>query len=96
MKASTAFGEAVYVIGSVPELGLWATSSALALSADGYTESNPVWKGNVELSVGQDVQYKFVKLLSDGTFVWEADPNRQLTVPSDCTATTQQVATWQA
>lgn len=88
MKASTAFGEAVYVIGSVPELGSWATSSALALSADSYTESNPVWKGNVEMSVGQDVQYKFVKLLSDSTFAWKADPNRQLTVPSDCTATT--------
>jgi hypothetical protein len=87
VTAQTAYGESVYVIGSVPALGEWNTDAAVALSADQYTDSNPLWQGSVSLAVGQDVQYKFIKIGLDGGFTWESDPNRFFTVPTDCYAT---------
>lgn len=91
----TAFGEAVYVVGSDPRIGSWSTDAAVALAADEYTEANPLWKGSVSLPIGADVQYKFIKIGTDGVSTWEADPNRQLTVSTDCAATPLQSGTWQ-
>jgi LysM repeat protein len=93
-QARTSYGEAVYVVGSVPSLGQWSASGAVSLSADEYSESNPVWKGTITLAVGQDVEYKFIKIGLDGTFTWEADPNRQLTVPADCSTVATQGGQW--
>lgn len=94
--ARTAFGEAVYVIGSVPVLGPWGTDGAKPLTADGYTDDHPSWKGTVSIALGQDVEHKFVKIGLDGTFIWEADPNRLVTVPSNCSvAVPAQSGTWQ-
>lgn len=95
VKASTAYGEAVYIIGDAPNLGSWDTSAAVALNADSYTEQNPLWTGTVDLALGEDVQYKFIKIGLDGSFTWEADPNRQLKVPTDCAAVLAQTAIWQ-
>lgn len=83
---ATAYGEAVYVVGSVPELGAWSTDGAKALSADGYTDEHPSWTGTISIALGQDVEYKFVKIGLDGSFTWEADPNRHFSVPASCDA----------
>lgn len=85
----------MYVIGSVPAPGKWSTDAAVALSADQYTDSNPLWQGSVSLAIGQDVQYKFIKIGLDGGFTWENDPNRQFTVPIDCYATPLQGGAFQ-
>jgi hypothetical protein len=95
VTAKTAFGEAVYVIGSVPALGEWSTDAAVMLAADEYTEANPLWKGTISLGVGQDVQYKFIKIGLDGSFTWEADPNRMVTIPTECSATPMQSGAFQ-
>lgn len=95
VEARTAFGEAIYVIGSVADLGYWNTGAAVPLAADDYTEDHPLWKGTVSLVIGQEVQYKFIKINMDGNFSWEADPNRQLTVPTDCAAAPSYSSTWQ-
>ncbi|RMY18628.1 hypothetical protein D0867_05198 [Hortaea werneckii] len=95
VTAQTSFGEAVYVIGSVPALGEWSTDTAVALSAEQYTDSNPLWQGSVRLAIGKDVQYKFIKIGLDGGFTWESDPNRQFTVPTDCYATPLQSGTFE-
>jgi hypothetical protein len=84
VTARTAFGESVYVIGSVPALGEWSTDAAVALATYEYTDANPLWKGTVNLAVGQNVQYKFIKIGLDGGYTWEADPNRGIMLPSDC------------
>lgn len=93
--AQTAFGEALYVVGSDSSIGSWSTDAAIPLAADDYTEDNPLWKGTVAMPIGIDVQYKFIKSGTDGTVTWEADPNRQFTVPTDCSATPSQSGTWQ-
>jgi hypothetical protein len=94
VTARTAYGEAMYIIGDAPSLGSWGTAAAVQLSADDYTEINPLWKGTVSLATGTAVQYKFIRIGTDGSFTWEADPNRQFTVPTDCTASPVQIGTW--
>jgi hypothetical protein len=65
------------------------------LAADEYTEANPLWKGTISLGVGQDVQYKFIKIGLDGSFTWEADPNRMVTILTECSATPMQSGAFQ-
>lgn len=92
---TTNYGENVYIAGSVAALGSWDTSSAVALSADKYTSSNHLWYGTVTLPAGQSIQYKYIKKESDGSIVWESDPNRSYQVPKSCGVTTAEVDdTW--
>jgi len=74
--ATTAIGENIFVVGSIPELGTWAPDSSIALSAASY----PVWTATVPLPAGTIFQYKFIRKETDGTVNWESDPNRQATV----------------
>ncbi|RHZ43994.1 putative alpha-amylase [Aspergillus thermomutatus] len=92
---TTTYGEDIYLTGSISQLGNWDTSSAIALSASQYTSSNPEWYVSVTLPVGTSFQYKFFKKESDGSVVWESDPNRSYTVPTGCAGTTVTVSdTW--
>ncbi|KAL1887106.1 hypothetical protein Sste5346_010437 [Sporothrix stenoceras] len=81
---TTTYGENVFLSGSISQLGSWDTSSAVALSASAYTTSNPLWAVTVSLPVGTSFEYKFIKKESDGSIVWESDPNRSYTVPAGC------------
>lgn len=92
---TTTYGEDVYVVGSISQLGSWSTSSAIALSASSYTSSNPLWTTTISLPAGTTFEYKFIKKESDGSIVWESDPNRSYTVPTGCSGTTATAsATW--
>lgn len=92
---TTSYGESVYLVGSVAQLGSWDTSSAVTLSADHYTVDNPLWSGTVSLTPGSDIQYKFIKHGTDGSVTWENDPNRGFTVPTGCATTAVQSGSWQ-
>jgi alpha-amylase len=83
VNATTAWGQNVFVVGSIPALGSWNTTSAVALSPASY----PVWRGTVNLPVNTSFAYKYIK--KDGsTVIWESDPNRsRSTGSSPCTAT---------
>ena len=93
---TTSYGQDIYVSGSISQLGTWDTSKAIALSASGYTTSNPLWQGTITLPVGTTFQYKFLKKTSgSSTVTWESDPNRSYTVPTGCSGTTATVtASW--
>jgi alpha-amylase len=92
---TTTYGENIYLTGSLSQLGNWDTSSAIALSASKYTSSNPEWYVTVTLPVGTSFQYKFFKKESDGSIVWESDPNRSYTVPAGCAGTSVTMSdTW--
>ncbi|KAF7193504.1 Laccase-3 [Pseudocercospora fuligena] len=79
---TTSWGESVLLCGSIEALGNWDTSSCPSLDASGYTSDNPLWSTTLDLTVGTDFQYKYVKVGTDGTFTWEEDPNHSYTVPS--------------
>lgn len=85
-KVTTAYGESIFITGSIPELGSWSTdaSNRIALSADRYSTSNPVWYVSRSLPLGTSFQYKYYKVGTDGRITWENDPNRSYTVPSNC------------
>jgi hypothetical protein len=45
----------------------------------------PNWFLNVSLPAGQTVQFKFIKIASNGTVTWENGNNHQYTVPASGT-----------
>ncbi|KAF8153814.1 glycoside hydrolase [Crassisporium funariophilum] len=81
--ATTTLGENIFLVGSISQLGTWAPASAIALSSATY----PVWSVVVSLPAGTTFTYKFIRKESDGSVVWESDPNRQATVGSSGTQT---------
>lgn len=94
-RVVTNYGDTVKLVGNVDKLGNWNPSSGVVFSASDYQANNPVWKGSVVLSAGQSIQYKYVKVLSDGTVKWEADPNRTYSVPRSCATAVTRSDTWQ-
>ncbi|KAK4150222.1 Glucoamylase [Chaetomidium leptoderma] len=93
-KATTAWGQTVKIVGSIPELGNWNPSAAPTLSSAEYTSSNPVWRSTITLPAGTKFEYKFVRVASDGTVTWESDPNRSYTVPQSCDTTALSESSW--
>jgi glucoamylase len=93
--ATTTYGENIKLAGSIAGLGSWDTSNAIALSADKYTSSNHLWYVTKTLPAGQVIQYKYIRVESDGSTKWESDPNRSYTVPAACATTAVTVSdTW--
>ncbi|KAK4629324.1 Glucoamylase I [Fulvia fulva] len=92
--ATTTFGENVFIVGSISQLGSWDTSKAVALSADKYTSSNNLWYVSVSLPAGTSFQYKYVRKENDGSTRYEGDPNRSYTVPRNCDGSATVNDTW--
>ncbi|KIO16243.1 carbohydrate-binding module family 20 protein, partial [Tulasnella calospora MUT 4182] len=81
--ATTVWGENIFLVGSISQLGTWSPSSAIALSSASY----PVWTVTVSLPVNTSFQYKYIRKDSSGNVTWESDPNRTYTTPSSGSAT---------
>jgi hypothetical protein len=47
------------------------------------------------MPLGQEGQFKNVKQQLDGSFVWEADPNREFIAPNSCQSVAACEDTWQ-
>jgi glucoamylase len=92
--ATTSYGQTIKIVGNVAALGNWNAANAVALSASGYSSSNPLWSATINLPAGTTVQYKYINVHSDGSIVWESDPNRSYTVPQTCATTAVQSDQW--
>ena len=78
----TQYGQDMYVVGNVPELGNWNPANAVKLNwVDSDTWSGPV---SFTTSAGQSIQFKFI-VRQGGTTIWEGGGNRTYTVPSSGT-----------
>ncbi|KKK26755.1 glucoamylase precursor [Aspergillus rambellii] len=84
VTATTSWGENVFIAGSIPELGNWASSKAVALSAADYTDADHTWAVTMTLPAGTSFEYKFLRVAKSGAVTWESDPNRSYTVPAEC------------
>jgi glucoamylase len=82
VRATTNFGENVFIVGSVPELGNWLPENAIALSSVNY----PIWGGTITLPGYTNVEYKYIKK-SDSGVTWASDPNWSWRTPDAGTAT---------
>ncbi|KAJ7056051.1 glycoside hydrolase [Mycena amicta] len=81
--ATTTFGENIFLVGSISQLGTWDPASSLALSSASY----PVWTITVNLPANTSFEYKFIRKETDGSVVWESDPNRSVTTVGSGTQT---------
>ena len=76
----TVFGQNVYVVGSIPQLGSWSPASAVKLDPNSY----PTWDkviGNLPASTY--VEWKCIKIDDNGTVIqWQAGANNTLTTPA--------------
>ena len=86
VKFETNFGQAVYIIGNIEELGSWEPSKAVALSTN--KDKYPWWKstGDLVCPVGMEIYYKY--LVKEGNnYHWEvvsrsSSQNRHIVITS--------------
>ncbi|CAI4214426.1 unnamed protein product [Parascedosporium putredinis] len=93
--SKTVWGDSVKVIGSISELGSWNTANAKPLSADAYTDSNPLWQATISVPAGASFTYKFIKVNDAGAVTWESDPNRSYSASTQCSSTGTTGGNWQ-
>ncbi|GIF20291.1 hypothetical protein BJ973_001803 [Actinoplanes tereljensis] len=77
VTATTVWGQNVYVVGSIPELGQWDPVRAVPLSAATY----PVWSASLSLPPNTPVEFKYLIKNTDGSWTWEPTPNRTTVTP---------------
>lgn len=63
MSATDGDPDNVYVVGSITQLGSWGASAAIPMTAYGY----PTWSVALNLPASTAFEYKFIKLLANGT-----------------------------
>lgn len=92
---NTSFGETVYIVGSISQLGSWNTDNAAEMSATRYTNNNPLWFATVNLPTGTSFDYKYIKKSQNGGSVtYEGGADRRYTVPGSCAGTATQNDSW--
>ena len=94
--ATTVVGQTIKIVGDVASLGSWNTANAIALSASGYTSSNPLWSITIAFAPGTAITYKYINVASSGAVTWEKDPNHTFVVPASCATTVTVNSSWQS
>lgn len=80
-NGDTVWGQNVYVVGDVPELGNWNTDNAVKLEPDNY----PTWLATInDLPVNTTIEWKCIKR-DVGDVVWESGSNNVVTTPASGT-----------
>ncbi|PHH82914.1 hypothetical protein CDD82_4348 [Ophiocordyceps australis] len=94
--APTEWGQNVKIVGNVGALGNWNPYKAVALDSSEYTPLTPVWKTTLSFTPGDGLEYKYIKVASNGAIEWEHDPNHTYTVPKTCATTHLRTDAWQS
>jgi hypothetical protein len=66
------------------ELGNWGTTFDTAVGPM-LDPNYPNWFLNVSVPAGQNIQFKFIKIASNGAVTWENGANHSYTVPASGT-----------
>ncbi len=78
----TDWGQSVYIVGNISELGNWDPGSALALSPDNY----PTWNNTYSMPAGATFEWKGIKRWenypTNPEVIWESGSNNVTTTPS--------------
>jgi alpha-amylase len=85
VQAETAFGQNVFVVGNIPQLGSWNPAAAVPLTTG--TGTYPRWNGSGTLPPNTNVEYKFVIRQDGQPVIWETGANRTLRTPASGTVT---------
>lgn len=76
VQAETVWGQNVYVVGDIPELGSWNPAAAVPLTTGPGTY--PRWNGTASLPANTDIEYKFVIRQDGRPVIWETGANRTM------------------
>jgi glycosidase len=77
----TVMGDYIFLTGDTVELSNWSTTwdgAVGPMNAPNY----PNWFLNVSVPAGRTIQFKFIKIASNGAVTWEAGGNHSYTVPT--------------
>ena len=97
MLERTVFGDNIFVVGNISQLGNWNPYEAAGLSASEYTDANNLWTGayvidsrgqfinNVIVDSGTSFEWKYIEWTKNGTLIWECGENRVFTTINDNT-----------
>ena len=77
-------GGYIFLTGSTVELGNWGTTFDTAIGPM-LDPNYPNWFLNTSMPAGTQIQFKFIKIASDGTVTWENGSNHLYTVPTSGT-----------
>ena len=81
VNATTYYGENVYLVGNVTDLGAWDINNAQPMNPGNYSSSRPLWYGSTFLPAGQTISYVYVRQENCGQpYIYE-NINRTITVP---------------
>lgn len=80
----TNFGDNIFLTGNTVELGNWATTWDGAVGPM-LAPNYPNWFINASVPAGKTIQFKFIKIASNGAVTWEAGANHSYTVPASGT-----------
>lgn len=83
VRATTNWGQNVYVVGNVPQLGNWNPAAAVPLTTGDTTY--PAWHGSGALPANTDVEFKFVIRQDGQPVIWETGANRVQRTPASGT-----------
>ncbi len=79
VTANTAYGENIYIVGNIPELGNWDVNKCTeAMMNPNY----PTWFLPVSVPANTTIQFKFIKKNAQGVVTWESGDNRIITSSS--------------
>lgn len=76
---NTHWGEQIFIIGSIPEIGKWEEVSASKMVSRG----NGHWEFELQVGVQTFLEYKYFIGHKDGSNEWEFGENRQLTLTNN-------------
>ncbi len=80
----TTFGDYIFLTGNTVELGNWSTTWDGAVGPM-LAPQYPNWFLNVSVPAGKTIEFKFIKIASDGAVTWESGANHTYTVPASGT-----------
>lgn len=76
-NAETSYGQSVYIVGNVEELGSWDTSKAIGpfFNNTSSIATYPTWFYDISVPSGKTIEYKYIKKDSAGNVTWESGDN---------------------
>ena len=91
VNASTNYGENIYLVGSIPEVGSWNTNNCTEVM---MCPNYPQWFLPVSVPAGTTFQFKFIRKDANGNVTWESCSNRTITSASGSSASMDAYYTW--
>ncbi|HLU43819.1 MAG TPA: alpha-amylase family glycosyl hydrolase [Natronosporangium sp.] len=88
----TNWGDAIYLTGSVAELGHWSTDPEVAIGPM-LTPNYPDWFIVASVPACTTIEFKFIRITAAGAVTWENGPNHVYQAP--CSGTDAVTVPWQ-